>query len=278
MQKRLSTQELRDIIKKRMFWIYGCGAIAKRLCHYINAIKAEENLQGFIVSAHNSTDDTCLYEKPIINVCDGNRDATILIATDVTNAKEIEATLEKLGFQRYIWIYSHLFDLEFGDPIEYDMSFVPSIFFHSSNVRNWLTVCYLVIEDYYSCTEEHKGLYIHYSELWFSTSVAEKDWSRFIKQIRKFDLNGFRQEYNIKIGKDLLTVLDGAHRIALAQFYHHNIIADIYDCDMNKYRETIGNTGGMNKVDRQKDEFLKQYLDTEEMSAIKKAQRRLLMG
>ena len=264
-------ETIMKILKEETFWIYGCGRIATKFYQLLLQMNALSHLKGFIVTHPESSS---FWGKPVIAAKAAPQNDWIFVAVNVTNICEINSTLDKFHLKKHLWIYFHLFDLIYGMPIQYDVSLATKDLFRSSIAANWMAVCYLAIESHILNNSIGKNLYLKWFDREntpdiksYSKDMAYKDWKRFVTWAEECAQHGFTQEFNIKMAQDYKRVMDGSHRVAMAQYFGVDTIkADIYECDEQKDKLFFGPQGYINVAE---EHFVQQRYTKRELQIIK---------
>lgn len=239
--------EIQRIIQNKSFWVYGCGLHATKFYNVLKKNNTLGNLKGFILT-RNIYDNDLFFGKPVISVDKAPKNEWIFIAANIVNSMEIYDILQKFHFKKVKPIYWSLFNLIYGLPVKENKKFSAKELFLQSEAANFCAICYLVIEGYFLKNNIGNDLYVKFlTYVNVDFDVAKKDCERFLSRISKCEKNGFSQEYNIKIEKNEKRIIDGNHRIALAQYFGiDSLCADIYDCDDEKDFIFFGEGGYIN--------------------------------
>lgn len=233
--------ELLEIIRSRKFTIFGTGSVADRFVKAIKTLGYWHNVNGFAVTKIKK-EETIIDGKPVIEIDEVARDETILVSVHNILLNEIVSILQKLEFQKFVWIYPYLFDLYFGLPVKYNLQInVRDTVRHLNGIYTH-AVYYMAIENIFQRNFIGDKIYIKYMSIFCNKETAIQRWTSFKSRIECYNTSEKLQEYNIKLSKNFDLVLDGAHRLMLAYYFgKENIIADIYDCTLNQYLFFSGN-------------------------------------
>ena len=264
--------EIIKIIRKQKYYIYGAGKVSDRFYRFLEAKQLLNNFSGFVVTTKNK--ESHMGEK-LYTVYNLESNPWVLVATDYTSFLEIQNTLHQLELRHFIWIYPYLYDFFLGVPIKRNVSMNIASILKKNFMANWISVCYIALQDYKLGKEEGKKIYLKVAEIFFKSDVAN---CRFVDSAKKMEQEGYSQEYPIKINSDEKLLLDGAHRIALAIYFKQkNIVADLYNCSLRDYRDCYGvNKESGILVTYSEDSYLAKQLDEKEMAYIKETIKQMI--
>lgn len=226
------------------FFIYGCGRVAVRFYKILEKKKMLYNFKGFVVSG-DILPNNVFMGNPVCRISDislERRRYWIMIATSAVHLQDIVALLKELQFKKYEWIYTYLYDLYFGPPVQFDVALSVTNCLKFSREKNWIAVCYYAIKSAFEGNEDGEHIYTKLSSCWFTPDMAKKDYQRFIETVNSMIHHGYSQEYNIQVSTDCRYILDGSHRIALAMFFQtEKVIANMYEVNDEAFVNFLGN-------------------------------------
>lgn len=218
-------------LENNHFVIFGMGRIAQlfyKRCEYYDINK---NIIAFTKTNCKYLGDT-FYNKPVLPFKFIPKNTLIIIAVHDIYVHDVIDILSTNGFHNYLWIYYYLFDFLYGKPIRVNTRINIEILEHNIKSSNSFYACMYAIDDY---VHNRTAGILHYKEHMNrigSNEMANLRWERFKKKIDEVQVNGFKDDYNIKVSKDLLYIIDGMHRFSLADYFKKEyIIADIYNCE-----------------------------------------------
>lgn len=257
--------EIIDIMSNNKFWIYGYGKAAKRLYRQVVKYGFEQNLSGFIVTDLSSVNER-FCEKDVISIDLVDKNDWIIIAADTVSTEEIYSYLNEKKYNKIIRGVFSIIDLECGPPIEFGRKLPAKRFFVNNSLVSWVIAIYLAATKYINQDISGRDIYIRLVSRWLGKVTAEKDYYRFMDKVKLCELNGFSQDYPIKVCKDLY-LIDGAHRVVLSQcFGDGNVLADVHSVTRGEWAR-ITNTRAQ---DLDSEKVLLNYLTKDEIVVLKK--------
>lgn len=225
-------------IKNNKFVIYGAGGHGQKFLKAITQMGYKNNFLGFAVTEHQAKDVDGIEE--IKNI---DRNCLIVIAAHDRNSAQMEYTLEKLGFKRYVSIYSYLIDFCCGVSYlknqtvcvkDIFMDCLSKYYFYSA----YPIVLYLAVDYIMGKNNVGKSLYLKLIGKYGKEATAEQRWEALVERTRNYNINRLAEPFAIKINPTQRFVLDGYHRIVLSRYFGiTDILADFYDIDFEQYRD-----------------------------------------
>lgn len=272
----LEYKEILNIVSKEKFYIYGAGKVAKRCYRALQDKKLLNNFQGFVVTRISNSPVNIAVDN-LLEIDRIDNSEYVIVAVDYTSFLEIKRHLNELGFTKFYWVYPYLYDFFLGSPIMCSININIDELLRENLTSNWIAACFLALKDKYDSNERGKKIYIKMMREIFGVNVVKKDYERFVTESVRLQKNGYKQEYAIKISSDKKLLLDGAHRIALAVFFHQKkIIADLYDCSIADYRYCYGIDDTNIRVSYNEDGAIENKLNKEELIIIKETLKEMI--
>lgn len=242
-RKLIVSDELRDILKDRCFtlsheepfYIYGTGRVAHLLYQGLVHRGDITNLAGFVETSCPENDGRELFGKPIWPVQKIPREALILVAVHFIWEKEIESTLKRLGFHRYVMIYSQMLKFRFGEPVACHEKIEPkrllSLLCTYPEIYYQIATYTAVIQHWFHDSQGTERYYLKFHTKLASRKAAEERLIRFRSMLSSCEQKGasFLQQHIIYLDEHQ-RVLDGMHRVLLAVWYQVPFLyADCYE-------------------------------------------------
>lgn len=257
-----SLADVLGVFKENKIIIYGAGYVA---CNFYFALKTrnlEKQVKYFMVSQEGKGKrDIQGIEIRTINDIEMDDNTIICVAVHETNRKEIEYQLQKRGVENYIWIYPYLLEMMLGEPVKQNIDVSVRDIIRYQNEDNYcLAVRYLAIENYFGKNDCGYDIYLKSMELQCGKKTAVKRLHSFKKLIEDWKQNGYKQGNPIFIDKEF-KIIDGLHRLTLANYFHNNdICCNIFNVS-SYYGQIIKPEVGLPKDILRESIFSLQYIE-----------------
>ena len=215
-------------------YIFGAGLVGKAFFKGLKEYGVENFVECFIVSTLK--DVSFVDGIPIRQLNDDAVDKSkfVCVAVHESLRDDVFNTLDKNGFNNYVWIYPFLLHLRIGRPIlEKKILPIRDIYLATRNSYA-LFVRYLMIEFFYGENKIGSDLYIKSIALHSSLETAKKRLAQFVDLIKSFETYGFKSEMPISVFENY-ELFDGNHRFALAIYNgNSNILCNVYQKNISK--------------------------------------------
>ena len=219
-----------DKIKNNPFIVYGAGGHATKFVQAVEEMGYRHNILGFAVTENVGNNKKI----QVIEAVD--RDTFIVIAAHDKNARQMERTLKKLGFQKYISIYPYLIEICYGEAYQIGETIDVDSFLEECKYGNYLAVHYLAIDYIMGNNNIGKDLYMHVLGNCSNEQTTKQRWESFSTRVDNYKRGIGFEAYHIKINPQDKFILDGYHRICLAKYFGiRKIKADYFNTDIQKY-------------------------------------------
>lgn len=224
-----SAQLLRQAAKQKIA-IYGAGHIAQKLLKALKLYHCDKNILCFIVS--NLEENKKAIEGIPVNAIDWlaeNKNTLVYVAVHESLWHEIAETLRTIGVSHYIWIYPYLYELLLGLPVKTNIRVDLKDIIQTCTDDYRLAIRYAAIGQYLGENEIGFDLYKRAQALHSSQETAKERLAAFCRLIEKWRKSGYDERNRIAINTSY-EIIDGNHRVALAQFFKQKqIVCDIFE-------------------------------------------------
>lgn len=234
--------DILEIIKNKKIIIYGAGYIANKFYDVLMAYGLEKNIDCFVVTQKNTNQNSIKgYPLKTVYELENIKNSIICLAVHEMTKEDIIKILKKEKLDNYIWIFPYFFELILGTPIATKIYVPVSKLIQSCNDYR-LAVRYLAIENYFGKNNNGFMIYKKALGLYCKKETIAKRLNFFCDTIQRWEKNGYLNNYSL-IVDDKYTLLDGAHRLALARYYQiEKVVCDIYKRIDNIYKWIDDNT------------------------------------
>ena len=229
-KKKLNTNHLIKKCAEGYFFIFGTGFVAERFLSELRRRGIDSRLKGFVVSSRKNDiwNGYPVYEVNNIEEYGGEQ---VYIAVHERNYIQIKQILPDKIKKNCIWIYPYLADLEFGEPIKTHIKRAVSDLVKEDKNLCRIAIFSLVIDDIVQADEEEIGICIYrkYQNIFSNKRTTKEKERLFVKRILKYKNEGSHKKYPIKILEDNDAVIDGTHRLSLANYFgEKEILCNVY--------------------------------------------------
>ncbi len=230
MENKLNSAQLIQLAAKQKIVIYGAGHIARKLLKVLKLYHYDENVLCFIVSDPEQNEKT-IEGIPVktIEWLVENKNILVYVAVHESLWDEIADALQTIGVSRYIWIYPYLYELMLGLPVKTNIKVDLKDIIRTCEDDYRLAIRYAAIEQYLGKNEVGFDLYKRAQALHSTPETAKERLTAFCLLIEKWQKNGYDEQSRIAINMDY-EIIDGCHRVALAQYFKQKqIICDVFE-------------------------------------------------
>lgn len=225
----MDTNDLLKEISAEKYYIWGTGFVANRFFDALNNKNLLGNLIG-IIDCYNQTNKWRGY--PVYNGKTFEKKYNkepIYCAVHYVNYQEIVNLIPH--FFKMRWIGAHIFDLEFGTPlIKNTIMGINDVICGLTNIYS-CSIYYMMIDDVVNKRTKGLGIeaYRKFQRSFNNEETVIKKERLFIKRILEYRKNKEVEKYAIKLNREKTILLDGMHRLSLAEYFGEKTInCDIY--------------------------------------------------
>ena len=201
------------------FYVFGTGFVASMLVEALRAHGALGGVRGYLVSR---CDEPRQFEgAPVLSASDEavDRSMPVYVAVHESNAAEVVRLLEQFGFTQVIWVYPHLYDLLYGEPLYRGIFIeVRQILEAQDPSYHWLAIRALAAEALRGQAPEQRNAaldaYVKAQAVHCGFGTARKRLG-CLGDLLDAMKDGFDSERPILIDADF-RIIDGLHRMAVA--------------------------------------------------------------
>lgn len=228
MKRDVDAEELLRIISKEKIAIYGTGHIAKKFLKVLKQHHLERNISCFVISSiekntENTIDGIAVRDKDWLK---NRKDVFVCVAVHEALKEEILYTLQSMGMENSIWIYPYLYELLLGEPLEKKVKIQMTDIIKTCQDDYRLAIRHAAIDNYFEKNTIGFELYKKAQALHCSSETAKERLIKFCTLINEWDKRGYNGQ-SISINTKY-EIIDGNHRVALAEYYHQQEIS----CDI----------------------------------------------
>lgn len=224
-----SAQVLQQAAKHKIV-IYGAGHIAKKLLTALKLYHFDKNILCFIVS-DLSRNEKSIEGIPVktIDWLVENKNILVYVAVHESLWCEIADTLQAIGVCNYVWIYPYLYEWLLGLPVKTNIKVDLEDIIQTCVDDYRLAIRYAAIEQYFGKNEIGFDLYKRAQALHSTPETAEERLTAFCRLIEKWQKSGYDEQCRIAVNTSY-EIIDGNHRVALAQYFKQKqIVCDIFE-------------------------------------------------
>ena len=232
----INVDELISVLENNKIAIYGTGFVGKRFYNILVSRGLEKRVDCFVVSnIQDSPKEIYGINVKEVSGIQKEKSRFVCIAVHEAIQSEIVNILNKEKIENYVWIYPYMWELALGKPIERNKWIdVEKIIYKCNDYR--VAIRYLAIENYFGKNDYGFNLYIKAQRMHCEKSTAEKRLQQFCSLIHCWEVTGYNPDHKILVLKNG-DLIDGFHRITLAQYYHiQKVKCDLFE-DASYWRE-----------------------------------------
>lgn len=259
-----TADELLTVVRERGCLVFGTGFVATMFTQALRINNAQDSVRGYIVS--RCAEPHCFEGKDVLQASNPSidRDMLVCVAVHMANAPDVTRLLETLGYTRVVWVYPHLYNLLYGEPLYRSVNIeVRHILAAQDPAHNWIAVRALaaqaIREPAFDATGESLDAYMKALAYHSGLRTAQRRLDGFRLLIQSMEEKGFDVAHPVLIDTDL-RIIDGLHRIATAwlmgiDFIPCNIVkaSSVYDAvltERNKLPESALLEAGLTSSQR----------------------------
>ena len=221
------------MLENEKFIVYGAGGYGQKFVKAVYKMGLGNHFLGYAVTHKKEGDASAICE-----IHQVHRKQLIVIAAHNKNSKQMEQTLNELGFEHYISIYPYLTELFWGQPYEIGVELDVRMLVQKSRDVNYCAALYCAIDYVMGNNTGGKDLYIRTMMLMSDKETAYGRWKHFAERVATYRQSKIPEQYDIKVDPGYCCILDGFHRLMLAYYFDFTtILADLYRIDVQEYEE-----------------------------------------
>lgn len=233
----MSVRELIKRLENGRIVIYGTGHVARKFLKVLQKHQLDRNIVCFAVSA-GEKEKNPIEGFSVQNIREIRLDSIVCLAVHEAVKNEMEGILQDMEIKNYIWIYPYLYELLLGAPVKKDVKVKLKDIMQTCKDDYRISIRHVVIDNYNKKNINGFDLYIRAQALHCNVKTAEERLKNFCELIRGWQLHGYDESNRVFINEDY-EIIDGIHRIALANYYGqgeimcHIFKGDIRACDIH---------------------------------------------